>query len=529
MSKPIETINTSIYLLKSHKPKEAQSKIESFCDEIHPLIENIPDSFFFLLPFTSDIPKWLAAAHTLVPTEEKPNATSQSPSAIIWINHRGKTFALTFGHAHSRLKEEWIEPDFGKIIALSTIPQNQVQEVKAEQVFAKRHIASERAPQASSAKEFGFESDRDLVSAVEGTPEARYQNTLGEKIRGGTALKIEIQIHRILETIDLLIERHESNEHLDRWPQANNLSPVKDTDKVLILDGILNSILCSTDANLKITLAAPNEKNGEKPYPHHFVIGRISSTPATSPYLSLSSCKQYLDSKKLPMNLENSYGTTINMLDENRERIGSCSMYSCIGAEVSEDGKTYIISSGHWYLANHQFIEQTHKTLQTLSPPPYLLGTWDKKSHEGEYNETACLSDSSLWLFDKELVNFGGGTSRFEFCDIMHWPTRTLYFVKHPAGSAGVSHLCEQTRRTAEIFFSADDSYRKKLAERIQKMGKSWDTSWILSQPKRHEWNLCLALMGKDHMALPFFAKCGIARLLRELEKGGYNVCFQEV
>lgn len=111
----------------------------------------------------------------------------------------------------------------------------------------------------------------------------------------------------------------------------------------------------------------------------------------------------------------------------------------------------------------------------------------------------------------------------------MHLPTRTLYFVKHPTGSAGVSHLCEQVRRTVEMFFAPDPSYRKKLIERVKAAGKGWSVDWMDSQPKRHEWNLCLVLMGKQINQLPFFAKCGIARLLRELEKGGFNVFFQAV
>jgi uncharacterized protein (TIGR04141 family) len=149
--------------------------------------------------------------------------------------------------------------------------------------------------------------------------------------------------------------------------------------------------------------------------------------------------------------------------------------------------------------------------------------------HEGPYNEDAANFDPTLWLFDKELVGFGGGKSRFEFCDIMHLPTKTLYFVKHPAGSAGVSHLCEQVRRTAETFFDPDPTYRTKLTDRVIAVGKGWDTSWLAVQPKRHEWNLCLVLMGKQLNALPFFAKCGVSRLLGELQRRGFNVSFQAV
>jgi uncharacterized protein (TIGR04141 family) len=62
-------------------------------------------------------------------------------------------------------------------------------------------------------------------------------------------------------------------------------------------------------------------------------------------------------------------------------------------------------------------------------------------------------------------LRIGGGQSQLEFCDVAHMQTKTLFFVKNPSRSAGVSHLIEQARRTTELLFSADDTYRKELAK----------------------------------------------------------------
>jgi uncharacterized protein (TIGR04141 family) len=204
-------------------------------------------------------------------------------------------------------------------------------------------------------------------------------------------------------------------------------------------------------------------------------------------------------------------------------------MYDCFGAEASLNGNAFILSGGIWQQAKRQFIKETNDIVQTLKLPSYALSAWNKIDDEGTYNAGACVVDKSLWLFDKKNVWFGGGQSRFEFCDIMHWPTRTLYFVKQPTASAGLSHLCEQVRRTSENFFSVDNSFRTKLEANIKKEKKIKNTSWLKSKPKRQDWNLCLVAMGKDASKFPFFAKCGIARLLRELEHRGFNVSFQEV
>lgn len=91
----------------------------------------------------------------------------------------------------------------------------------SQAVFAKRHIASERAPRASAVREFGFEPDRDLVAAVEGVPEPAYWPLLGTKVRGGVSFKFELEVLRLVETLDQIIERFDSNDHRLRWPSDN--------------------------------------------------------------------------------------------------------------------------------------------------------------------------------------------------------------------------------------------------------------------------------------------------------------------
>jgi uncharacterized protein (TIGR04141 family) len=520
-------LGVSVFLLKKSKTAEAQRHLENAGVAVYPLVERIPGGAFITLPAEAEPPKWLKPIS--IADGDAPQLEGQSPGALLWVPRGDKTFVFSFGYGHSKVSDEWVVPDFGKTVALAVVPQGQVREVRAEQVFAKRHIASERAPRASAVREFGFEPDRDLVSAVEGVPESKYWPAFGKKVRGGVSFRFELDFDQLIQTLDQIAERFDSNDHLRRWPQANNLVSVRDADQIERLDALLDANLAKPNAAHSISLAAPSERSGEKPYPQHFVIGRMSAEPATSPYLTFASWKRHLKASGMALGLEAATVTRVHLLDEDKKVIESCSMYQCVGAEVSLGGVTHVLSSGNWYAADLQFIASTNAMLATLTAPAHALAAWNSVDHEGPYNAGACVADPALWLFDKELVSFGGGASRFEFCDMMHWPTRTLYFVKHPAGSAGVSHLCEQVRRTAEIFFSTDPSYRKKLEERISEVGKGWDVTWLAAQPKRHEWHLCLVLMGKQVSALPFFAKCGVARLLGELQRGGYNVSFQAV
>lgn len=210
-------LNVSVYLLKKSKTAEAQQQLEAASTAVYPLIDEIPGGAFIALPADAEAPRWLAPISALLAPGNAPQLQGQSPGAILWAPRGDNTFVFTFGYGHSKVKGEWVEPEFGKIVALSIVTQGQIREVRAEQVFARRHIASERAPRAAAVREFGFEADRDLVTAVEGVPEPAYWPAFGTKVRGGVSFKFDLEVAKLVETLDRIIERFDSNDH-GVWP-----------------------------------------------------------------------------------------------------------------------------------------------------------------------------------------------------------------------------------------------------------------------------------------------------------------------
>lgn len=521
-------LTVSVYLLKAAQTGVAQAALAALAGTVYALEEHVPGGAFLSLPAEAQPPGWLEFVAQLLPAGTNVPLDTQAPGGLLWIPRGSKTFILAFGYGHTKLKDDWLEPEFGKITALALIPQGQVVEVRAEQVFARNHVASERAPRASAVREFGFEADRDLVAAVEGKPASTYLELLGARVRGGTSLRLGVLFSKLIESMDRLAERFDSMDHKTMWPEANNLVMVRDALRISELDAALDAQLAGPSPETVISLAAPMEKSGDTSYPENFALGRLSKNVATTPYLRFANWSSYLRGQHKVPSVQAARDTAVHLLDEENSELRACTIYECIGTEVSHAGSAYVLSSGNWYEANQRFIAETNAAVGTLNAPSHMLVNWDQIEHEGPYNARACSIDSTLWLFDKELVNFGGGQSRFEFCDVMHHPTRTLYFVKHPTASAGVSHLCEQVRRTAENFFAPDPSFRSALSARLT--ARSWsDITWLSERPKRHEWNLCLVLMGKQTAELPFFAKRGVIRLLNELQRGGFNVQFQSV
>lgn len=156
-----DRLDVSVSLIKAGKADTALRALSAIAVTSLP-IGGIEDGQFFSYPSEPTPPRWVKYVELLLTNNAALELESQAPSGLLWIPRKGKIFVFAFGHAHARLSANWLEPDFGKKVALSIIPQGQVVEVQAEQVFARWHTANERAPTASSVREFGYQADRVL-------------------------------------------------------------------------------------------------------------------------------------------------------------------------------------------------------------------------------------------------------------------------------------------------------------------------------------------------------------------------------
>jgi uncharacterized protein (TIGR04141 family) len=174
------------------------------------------------------------------------------------------------------------------------------------------------------------------------------------------------------------------------------------------------------------------------------------------------------------------------------------------------------------------FLSRINNTANQIPNPRTKLVLWNPGESEGQYN-LRCATERGFLFFDAKNVLFGGGQSKFEFCDFLDPRTKTLFFAKITSRSSGMSHLVEQVRRTAELLFSTDDGYRRELIKVFRKVHPNTDRSWLDSRPRNGSWHLCMVSLGKNASQLPFFARCGLVRVYRELAERGHSVAFTAV
>jgi uncharacterized protein (TIGR04141 family) len=485
------------------------------------------DGYVLSLPATANQPRWVPAIQSALENPAALSALGMSPAALVVIYRNGNTFVLTFGHAWQKLEDDWLQPEFGRRVALNAIPPSKLLEIQVEQVLAKWHVARERAPRASSVEEFGVDFDRDLVASVEGVPSAK-QGIFGKKLRGGTSLRVEIEFSALPDILDRSATLANSVAYRKHWPEIDNLTVVVDDTLIQKIEAQFDAELKSGQAQKTLIMFAPTYLREEAAAVDSYVFGRLSKTPASAPYLLVDSWISLLRKEKREPSVSEAKASWVHLLDEGKEELKRYSAFQCFGYELAYGGSQYILSSGIWYGVSSDFIAKVNAAIKKIPAPTTVLPLWNGTEREGTYN-ARCGRLNGFTGFDAKNLRYGGGQSQLEFCDFLHFSSRTLFFAKIPSHSSGMSHLLEQVRRTAALLFSQDQSYRHELTTLIKKHHKGMDTTWLTSRPRQGDWNLCLVSLGKVKEKLPFFARCGLATLYRHLREQGHGISFLAV
>lgn len=511
----VEKTTVSAYLLKPG----ARDSLERRFKTRSPLTNSLT-GWFHLLEAELREPAWLRALSPHLTASSLQNSRGGSPSAVVLIERGPSTFVLTFGHAWMHLDPLWLEPDFGRRVALNAVPPNRVLELNSEQVFARWHVSKERSPSATSIRDFGVALDRDLVAALEGVPS---EALFGGVVRGSTSLRMRIVFSSLPAALDRAGVLFTSDDYKKRWPEIDNLTPVSVESETLALNLLLDAHFKSGAVEASGVLFAPSFRRGDMEFADGFVMGRLSSNPPLSPYLQYSFWKQYLlKHRKIP-SVQTAKETKVHMMDVNGDAFETRTIYDCLGYEVSQGRTPYILSSGTWYKAEAKFVNGVGSQLKLLTETEISLPSWDGILHEMEYNKKCC-STNGMILMDRKIIHYGGDQSKFEFCDFMNLKKRTLFFAKIAAQSSGCSHLVEQVKRTIELLFGPDCGFRQKLKKFLDQKYPKLGSSWLDARPRPGDWKLCLVLMGRAKERLPLFARCSVARLGKYCDEHGHEL-----
>ncbi|MBB5886959.1 MULTISPECIES: TIGR04141 family sporadically distributed protein [unclassified Xanthomonas] len=483
------------------------------------------NGYFYPIEDHQKTPAWAnTISQSLVPSHAVSNLKSQSPAGIMSCRIGKKLLAVTFGHAWMKLKGDWIEHDFGRRVALNILEEDDLKQIRSEQVLAKRHRSIERSPNNAKLYSFNYESDRDLVFSIEGIGRRKLLNG---NIRGGAAFRFDAEISSLAsslyETTKLLGYGYQN-----KFPDIDNLISVTSKDEIIDLESELDMEIANGNKSNKITMAPPSslETFDQDIYFSH---GRWAKKHHTKSW-SLNYSEWVSSLKGIIPTLEMASKSFINVVDASTSMLKTkISAKESFSFDISRSNGHFLIFSGKWYKASPNLEKKISSFLKELQPPSYPPPAWNQKDDEKNYNLNACAVAPHLLHMDARIVHYGGNQSKFEFCDFADHTQKILYFVKNPSSSAGMSHLYEQARRTSELFFGINKGYIEALTLTMAKNHPAAVIDWIKNPPRSSEWEICLVSMGKPAHLLPMFAKCGLMRLHRELSKRFKTVTYAMV
>lgn len=461
-------------------------------------------------------PQWLPAVNSLLGASQPFDLYNESAGALLTATFGAQTYVIAFGTGWSTIPLKGTVRDFGRKVVLSAINANKLRHVQRDQIFTNYLRAAERAPEATKLDAFGFDVMRDMVGAVEGDVDATVKH-LGTHVYGATALRATIDLANLANVLGECGKLYASKAGAQKFPDLESFAEVIDDQLIKTLDTSLDAhLVAANPVVLQTPLAGPGTS-----YVHQYRFGRNTPGSSTHPVLEFNFWKSYLASKPSVLNLQSARDTPLHLLDEDLETLGDSCVYDAFCFESSIKGDTYVLSDGAWYSVSSSLQQHVGDVLKKLKQgKTSLQPKWNASMDEGQFNAAAAAA-GGLVLMDKKLVHYGGNQSKFEFCDLLDSGNKALLFAKIPTKSAAMSHLIEQVRRTVQLFFSPDASFRKKLAAKHPAIA-----TMVSKRPRPGDWELCIVSLGRAAKALPLFAQCSLAHLVRDLERDGHVVAY---
>ncbi len=358
----------------------------------------------------------------------------------------------------------------------------------------------------------GLDVEQGLLRGVVGTPKDPLQ--YGKRLAGKDSLHTITtaplnDLPTLLRDYRALAERKDYKKY---FGFVDYITPVRSTVKDS-LDTLLLAKLTKQPLS-KIWLAAPDRINYE-----HGVSFRYDQRQQGIDYPDLY-LPDYLDVKaQHPIDIEtlrndHAYAFT----DDTGQSVDHWTIYRCLYAEVTHQGKTYLLNNGSWYEIAQGFQQEINKAITNIPLSAQTFPAFDH-ADEATYNAAVAKATPTMYLMDKTLIR-PDTKSPVEFCDLCT-KDGTMIHVKHYSGSSTLSHLFSQGLVSGTLFYHHDafraEAQRCLPAKFQQRYGRD---------PKKGEYTITYAIItrSKSPLDLPFFSKVTLRAAARDLTSLGYTV-----
>lgn len=519
MSKENKKNKLSIYLIKD----TYASSVESI---LKPGAQKIADvgtaGKVYFIPSTNTIPSWTNSFFLGKLGDARiftSNAKVVLITTIVLSSGQTKVFALTMGYGKNMLADDVVVEDFGLKVVLNTISPKSLRRINKINIGGNQKASNEQLPLESDIDGFGFDIDRDLISAVTG--KANIEDFLNCIITGSSVLNLtaSVDINNFYDFLLRIYSFYVSDSYKEFFGWIDHIRKVRSHSLVDSLNAEIIDII--NNGSPKVWMAVPEVIEWEQ------IEGFKYSGQETFDDVDISVLKEGLRTSL--NNIEQLKNKRIVAVRaDNGENYASWSSYKCLCGEIEYDGKMYCINNGNWYAVDTNFVESVNREYETVPIATMKFHPHSSEyTKENQYTQAFVKSDPNhLLCMDAKTIMHGGGQSKVELCDILT-TDNTYIHIKPYTSSATLSHLFNQAVVSAELVMS-DVEFRAKANLKIKELSSNED--FLINNDAKP--NVVLAIISKsdsERPQIPFFSKIALRYAKRRLQTYGCNVSIKNI
>ncbi len=487
----------------------------------HSLRDSVPFlGTLYVRPPSEKSPWWVeflegAIDESLGPLE---NATT---AAVLFVEVEGRILAFTFGYGRNLLKPECFERDFGLKVALNTVDADLLRSVDVR-TFEELTVHTRRqTSRGSSLDTFGLDISQDQLRAVTGQPR---DTTFAKRLTGADSLKmaVKVGIEGLGQKAREMLGAYVQDDYKERFGWIDYLKGIRDPTAIETLDTLLLDVL--RNGNLQRLHLAPPE-----PVDWHELDGFRYSTDPDREVRHDIDVEEWRETVEAPgdLTLEDIKRARVEVMYTGQEQpVDKWSVYECVVFETEMDERFFVLTGERWFEVARDFANSVTAYVAALPQSGVSLPDSPSGEKEEDYNRRVAEGGSEFALMDRKLIQYGGGYSRIEFCDLLS-QDRQFIHVKRKVRSATLSHLFAQGTVPAEAFLR-DPEFRRLVREVVADVNGEFEGLIPEDRPNPQEYEIVYAIIaapgGAWPQSLPFFSQLHLRQAAQRLQTLGYNV-----
>lgn len=418
------------------------------------------------------------------------------------------------------MNADCIEDRFGLRVALNSIGENKVRSIDKRTFDAISRHTREQASREVAAQDFGLDIEQDLLRAVTGTPN---DISLGNRVSGMDSLHalVRIEISSIKDLLTHYYDKYLDNSYMQSFPWVDQIAEVTSHELRQQLDSILLERIRSGHLT-GCWLAVPEIVDWARVSGFRYGLDRRS--PEFDDIRFQAFLKTVKDQSGINVNILKQ--RKIYCIGDDDTRLHTWPVYQCIYSEIDRDADSFLLSGGKWYRVTRNFVKEVNEAYRKIPRYERALPEYNDSSESEYSHRVAEQNPESFALMDQKTIQYGGGYSKIEFCDLLT-DSRDIIHIKRYGSSSAFSHLFSQGLISGELF-QTDPAFRKQVNEKLPKNYRSKNFN---DRPATGQYRIVFAVISNspDDLMIPFFSRLNLKHAARRLGGYGYGVALSKI